>query len=721
MENVKGFGSAEVNALSVREAAKVYIQHGLAVVPDKPKSKQPAINNWLNAKIALEEVSSVFHEDSNISILLGKPSGGLVCVDIDDPVALQLTAYLPHTPCVHGRSGMPNSHYWYVVEEHTADSMQFKHPGGGVLAEILGNKRKVTSPPSVHESGEKIVWTGDGAPAHTMYIAVKGAVGIMCAATLLAKSWPSKGSRNHAALALAGMLLKNDMDVEQSEQFVRRVTKAANDEESEARVACVKPTWAKIEKGDPIVAMSDLAKLVGQPIVERVKQFLNFKGAIGLADSVTLEGELNAMNERHAVIQLGGTAAILNEEFDPTFGRIRATFSKPVDLRLRYQNRKFAVPDPLTGDLVLRTLADIWLDLPGRRQYLGIEFNPQTTTPGYWNRFRGFAVAPKEGDCGLFLAHIKNVICAGNEQHYAYVLRWMAHTIQKPEERPETALVLRGKQGVGKGVFVDHFGALIGQQHYLTVYKDGQITGRFNSHLMDVLLVHLNEATWGGHKDAAGTLKGLITDPTTPIEAKGKDIFQVKNYVRVIVASNETWVLPLDLDDRRFLVLEVADSHKEDHSYFEKLVTLMNSGGGLEALMFHLKTLDLTGFDIRKVPASAHAFDLKLQSAEPHVQWWFQKLKDSHTEGWPLQVAKAHIHEEYREWCSKMKMHHPLTLELFARQLKKLVPTLASVKLTQSNPIIPGGVRVSCFKLPPLSDCRQFMQGVMKADESVWV
>jgi hypothetical protein len=111
---------------------------------------------------------------------------------------------------------------------------------------------------------------------------------------------------------------------------------------------------------------------------------------------------------------------------------------------------------------------------------------------------------------------------------------------------------------------------------------------------------------------------------------------------------------------------------------------------------------------------------MKLQSAEPHVQWWFHKLKDSHTEAWPAQVVKGHLHEEYREWCSKMKMHHPLNLELFARQLKKLVPTLATVKVTQSN-TIPGGIRVNCFKLPPLSDCRQFMQTAMKVDEKVWV
>lgn len=706
-----------VNSLSVIEAAKVYVSLGLAVVPDKPQSKQPALANWPNAKIGVGEVDSFFQPDSNISILLGKPSAGLVCVDIDHYAVLQLTSYLPQTPCIHGRPGMPGSHYWYFVDEHSAQSVQFKHPNGTVLAEILGDKRKVTSPPSIHESGEKIVWEGDGAPTHIMYIALKGSMGLMCSAALLAMEWPSKGSRNEAALALSGMLLKSGMDVEPVEQLVVRVAKAAKDEEVEARVACVKATAAKLAQGDPVTGATRLGQLLGNPVVERVNQWLNLKTAADSMDSLTLDGDLSAMNERHAVIQLGGSTAILNEDYDPVFERKGVTFSRREDLRLRYQHKQHVVPDALTGKPRRRSLADIWLEYPGRRQYAGVEFNPLGTTPGYWNRYRGFAVASKQGDCSLYLKHIEEVICRGNPEHFKYVVRWMAHAIQRPAERPETALVLRGRQGTGKGVFVEHLGALFGE-HYLTVYKHEQITGKFNAHLMHVLLLHLNEALWGGHKAAAGTLKGLITDPWIPIEPKGKDLFSVKNYSRVIVASNELWAVPVDIDDRRFLVLDVSDARKEDHSYFAQIHAQMTKGGGREALMFHLQTLDLSGFDVRKVPVSTSSIDLKLQSAEPVFQWWFHKLKESQGEGWPLQVEKAMLHEEYLSWCQTMKQQHPLTPELFGRAMKRMVPTIESTKVTVQS--IPPGKRVNCFKLPTLGQCRKYLQESMKADEQVW-
>lgn len=353
---------------------------------------------------------------------------------------------------------------------------------------------------------------------------------------------------------------------------------------------------------------------------------------------------------------------------------------------------------------------------PGRRQYAGIEFNPLGTTAGFWNRYRGFTVPAKAGDCSLYLKHIEEIICHGNPQHFNYVIRWMAHAIQNPAERPETALVLRGRQGTGKGVFVEQFGALFGE-HYFTVYKHEHITGKFNAHLMHVLLLHLNEAVWGGHRAAAGALKGLITDPWITIEPKGKDTFGVRNYSRVIVASNEAWAVPIDIDDRRFLVLDVSDARKEDHTYFEQIHEQMTKKGGREALMHHLQTIDLSTFDFRKLPASANAIDLKLQSAEPVFQWWFHRLKDGHAETWPLQVEKGMLHEEYLAWCQTLKLQHPLTPELFGKAMKKLVPTIDSVKLTVHAL---GGKRVHCYKVPSLGECRKHVQQAMKADEGIW-
>ncbi len=82
-------------------------------------------------------------------------------------------------------------------------------------------------------------------------------------------------------------------------------------------------------------------------------------------------------------------------------------------------------------------------------------------------------------------------------------------------------------------------------------------------------------------------LKDLITSGVQWIERKGIDAVEVPNYVRVFVTSNSDWVVPAGLEERRFCVIDVAESHMQDKAYFSAIMDQMNNGG-YEALLQHL-------------------------------------------------------------------------------------------------------------------------------------
>lgn len=703
--------------VSILEAAKQYISEGMKVVPDMPKSKKPAVNGWTVLNIQYEDVPKHFQADSNISVLLGNSSGGVVCLDIDAPIALRVKQLLPQTNRVHGRQGMPGSHLWFRCVNESCPSLTFKDSDGTMILEILGDKRKITSPPSIHETGEQIGWDSYGAIASIEYSELVRQAGWAAGAAILAMHWPKKGARQEAALALAGALLRGKFAVEDAVTFIRVTAKAAGDEEHESRAGCVKSTAAKLSGGEPVTGKKRLTEIFGKPLIDRLSDWLQLEDSPDSACEDAVQNALEKMNLRHAVIQISGSTVIMNREYDPVFRRYYETFSNENAFKLRYKNKRVQVFDETLGKQKVRTLAELWLEWGHRKQYDGIEFSPNGSTPGFWNLFQGFPVKPQPGNCDLYLEHLKKVICCGNESAFDYVLRWMAHAIQKPGERPETAIVLRGKQGVGKGVAVDLFGSLFGA-HYLTLYSHSQVSGRFNSHLKNVLLLHLNEALWGGKKESAGMLKGLITDPTVPIEAKGKDIYSIANYIRIIVASNETWAVPLDLDDRRFLILDASDEHKEDHVYFSAIMKQMLEEGGVSALMHTLTNLDLSDFNIRKLPAGSSSLDIKLQSADSIAQWWYHFLKESSANSWIVEPAKAFLHEQYLDWCKTYKATHPLTLELFSKMLKKYVPGLGSVKKTSHQNPVP--MRIACFQLPGIEQCRKSFEGLLKAGPEIW-
>ena len=317
---------------------------------------------------------------------------------------------------------------------------------------------------------------------------------------------------------------------------------------------------------------------------------------------------LKQLNENHAVVMIGGKTVIVREDETPTFMGYK-------DFCLRHANLKIG----------RRAATKIWIESDDTRRYDELVFDPSGRCPSTsYNLFRGLSVEPVAGKCDLYLRHVKEIICAGDQTVYDYVLGWMAHAIQKPTELPGVALVLRGPPGTGKGYFARHFGKIFGNHFKHLVHMD-HLLGKFNAHLSSALVVFADEIVWGGNKREAGQLKGIITETRRMMEAKFKDPVIVNNYARFIFATNEDWAVPTGPKERRFCVLNVDESKAENHIYFDAINTEMRNGG-LEAFMHILMTFDLSQFNVRRYPVTEGLLEQKQLSLPSVAQWWYDIL-----------------------------------------------------------------------------------------------
>ena len=254
-------------------------------------------------------------------------------------------------------------------------------------------------------------------------------------------------------------------------------------------------------------------------------------------------------------------------------------------------------------------IGQLWMESPKRRQYSGgVVFSPGKDIPEAFNLWRGFAVAPAPGDCSLYREHMLKNICAGNELHFKYLFNWMARNIQDPGgARPGVAVVLKSTDfGTGKGVFTTQYGMIFGR-HFQHITNGIQLLGKFNNHLKDCLVCFVDEGVWGGDKQAAGILKGLITEHTMMIEPKGINAFPVDNHMNFIIASNNDWIVPAGFDARRFFVLDVSPRQKQDTAYFGALVNQMNRGGRA-AMLYDLLEHKIS-VELRTVPKTEALLD----------------------------------------------------------------------------------------------------------------
>jgi hypothetical protein len=250
------------------------------------------------------------------------------------------------------------------------------------------------------------------------------------------------------------------------------------------------------------------------------------------------------------------------------------------------------------------------------------------------------------------------------------------------------------------------------------------VSGRFNGHLRDVVILFCDEALWGGDRAMEGTLKGLITDDFLAIESKGVDLQRVRNYKRVIVATNNAWAVPRDLDDRRFLVLDIDDTVKEDAAYFGALHRQMTREGGAEALLFDLLNEPLDGFNPRQAPRRSNGFDLKIRSLSPVLGWWFECLwsginmpnrsgggDEQAPPGWWDETPTIDaLHRDFVRWCEVHGKKIKESRMILGRELRKIVPHLRNYR--------PQGVRR--YVVGPLEDCRKAFEIHSKSGREIW-
>lgn len=431
--------------------------------------------------------------------------------------------------------------------------------------------------------------------------------------------------------------------------------------------------------------------------------------ALKHAAAETLQDEedlITELNDKHAVVMVGGKCVIANEQIDPAFCYPDITFSSQADLIARYANRRVGCGRKRTS------AGKAWLAHPKRRQYDGIIFAPGEEIAGYLNLDTGFAVTPRKGDCSRYLEHVRNNICKGDEEISDYLFAWMADSVQNRSRRPGIAVVLRGRQGTGKGVLCSQFGFLFGP-HFTQVSQSSHLTGNFNSHLKDKLVVYADEAFWAGDKKAEGVLKAMITEDTIQIEMKGKDVITFRNHIRLMVSSNSEWVVPAGNEERRFFVIDVGNARMQDRAYFGGVVDQMNNGGK-EALLHYLLEYDLSGIDLGSPPRTEALRDQKEHSASPVQNWWLERLMDGYTTSdgtdWKSDIRADTLYEDYCDVSEKVGIKRRVASMAFGKELKMLIPGLQRVRTQKQKN------RYWAYQIPDLQACQRHFDHITRSD-----
>jgi hypothetical protein len=374
-----------------------------------------------------------------------------------------------------------------------------------------------------------------------------------------------------------------------------------------------------------------------------------------LADKAsTLDELIFALNTEYSFCKEGGKGTVLHQSFDPTLKRNLYTRSTREDFKAFYENRQVQIGYDSKGNPVYDELGKQWLKSPDRRQYLGgVVFLPNGD-PGkeYLNLWTGFSIKPNRGCWRKMRRHIWKVICKKNKAAFRYFIQWMANVLQHPELQGYAFIVMRGEKGAGKGIVAQPFLRILGS-HSLHIFNAKHLTGNFNLHLQCTVFIFIDEALYAGDRQHESILKGLVTEPTIPIEGKFMHLVESRNFLHGMMSSNADWVVPASIRERRFAVFDVSDEHANDHPYFAAIRKEMEEDGGDAAMMYDLMNLDISRFNPAEIPETEGLRNQKRLSLPLEYKWFEEVLSRGH-----VMDAKAEYNDDdLRRWFEDVTTH----------------------------------------------------------------
>jgi hypothetical protein len=193
-----------------------------------------------------------------------------------------------------------------------------------------------------------------------------------------------------------------------------------------------------------------------------------------------------------------------------------------------------------------------------------------------------------------------------------HIVSWLAHRVQRPEEKINHALVLGGAMGIGKDTILEPVKHAIGPWNFQEVSPQ-QMLGRFNAFVKSVVL-RISEARDLGDINRFqfyDHLKAYTAAPPDVLRCDEKHLREhaVFNVCGVIITTNhKADGIYLPADDRRHFVAW-SEHVKEDFTKeFWDRIWLWYARGGMCHVAAYLANFDLSNFNPKAPPPKTQAF-----------------------------------------------------------------------------------------------------------------
>ena len=388
-----------------------------------------------------------------------------------------------------------------------------------------------------------------------------------------------------------------------------------------------------------------------------------------------------------------------------TYHRLVAGFGlKKHEIKPEYYSLSLHDDQRFEQDLLLPA----WQQDPSPREYDRIDSIPpsrsgHTVPPGVYNTWPGFRAerlppVPKHAVLDLVQPILDNVsdVITG-EEHLDFMIAWLAQMVQDPAHITVVACVLQGKQGIGKDIVFEFWvekvlgfdGAHVKNcAGYQTSDPTETIFGRHAEAPANKVFLLVDEVKAETMRPLMDRLKDRITASTIKVNPKFQSEYSIRNLSNFLCTTNDMNPIPIEPEERRFVVFGCKSVKKGDTAYFQQLANHLKRDDVARAFFQYLcQDVDVTPF----LPFQAHrpkteAYVAMQQCNIPllykYLSSSIQRGNDQGEKG--KRIGAAAFYNEYMEWGKQGNYNTSgTTLSRFGSDMGCLIKELSETDPSQ--------------------------------------
>ena len=342
-------------------------------------------------------------------------------------------------------------------------------------------------PGSIHPNGDEIRWANRASPKVVSLPMLQQRCNFLAAAVLAARYIWLDGERHESVMQISAIFHALKYPLSDALNFIAALISISAGTKDPAHAATVHTTYNRLDADKPTRGGVSLRRRFSSTNPDMIRRFLQLLGYSNLW--------LDDFNDKYACVLVGGkykiaiTSPIPGDAIKYIGVEDFKHYTAGQVLKVQARNKNGEILEGIVKEI---PIAELWLKHQDRRQYSEVTFLPgvlQAACPPerehQLNEWTGWAVQPLDNSpekCKSFRTYVEQYLTDPRKPEQArWVYTYFAHMLRHPLDKQRAAVVIIGPQKIGKSVFVNYFGRILGDSH-INVADAAKIHGRFNYH-----------------------------------------------------------------------------------------------------------------------------------------------------------------------------------------------------------------------------------------------